>query len=146
MMDSLSDMAESFVVFFLAAIPKLLQVGGDGSVQLRGFGLLLARGCAERRHRFLRGPWDAICGYLASSASISSTVGKLPLRLSGSASTIFFSHSDTPIRRLRFVTPAMSCVRFRRGEHSRNCATPRCTIVLFAFRASGACTISSIPT
>jgi len=29
-----------FVSFFLPAIPELLQVGGDGAVELRGFGLL----------------------------------------------------------------------------------------------------------
>ena len=51
-MDSLSDMAESFVVFFLPAIPKLLQVGGDGGVQLRGLGLLLAQRRSQALHFF----------------------------------------------------------------------------------------------
>src|SRR3990172_1028547 len=53
MMDSLSDMAESFVVFFLAAIPKLLQVGGNGGVELRGCRLLLAQRRRKALHLFL---------------------------------------------------------------------------------------------
>src|SRR5713226_9021059 len=86
----------------LPAIPKLLQVGSDSGLELRGFFRLLAqrrrhvrRG--DSRHRFLLGARGAASETSASSASISSTVGKLPLRLSGSVSTIFVSHSATPI-------------------------------------------------
>ena len=35
--------SRAIIVGHSPAIPKLLQVGGDGGVQLRGFGLLLAQ-------------------------------------------------------------------------------------------------------
>src|SRR6266511_1302144 len=85
------------------AIPQLLQVGLDlpaegsaqagGGAELRGFlGLLAQRHCQVRRidsrHRFLLGTRGAPSETSASSASISSTVGK--------AAAAVFSGSGLP--------------------------------------------------
>ena len=74
----------------LLPVTRFLQVGGDCGNQLRGLGLLLARVPCDRIHVLL--PFFLLrdfVGFTASvsSASISSTVGRLPFNSLGSFST-----------------------------------------------------------
>jgi hypothetical protein len=56
---SVAEPVLSIADLFLSAIPEVLQVGGNGGVQLRGFCMLLAQLCNESLHFLLEGSLSA---------------------------------------------------------------------------------------